>query len=375
MVKQDYYDILGVSREASLDKIKKAYRKLALQHHPDKNPGNKEAEEKFKEISEAYAVLSDSQKRAQYDRFGHAGVQGTGFHGFRDFEDIFSSDVFSDFSDIFGSFFGGTGTRSRARIRRGADLRYDLSISLQEAALRTDKEFQITKYESCSRCQGTGAEPGTGTQTCPQCGGTGEVRYSQGFIFFSRPCSRCGGEGEVVKKPCGACVGSGRIRKTKKISVTIPPGVDTSSRLKITGEGEAGAKGATPGDLYVFVRVKDDPFFQREGDDLMVEVPISVTTAALGGETEIPTIEGKARMRIPPGTVTGKTFRLRGKGIPHLQGYGRGDEYVRVYVETPQRLNSQQTALLKEFGSQETVSNFPKRREFLNKLENLRRKS
>jgi len=245
---------------------------------------------------------------------------------------------------------------------------------LKEAALGVEKEFSITKYEVCSRCQGSGAEPGTGTQTCPNCGGTGEVRYSQGFIYFSRPCSRCGGEGKVVTTPCGACVGSGRVRKTKKISLKIPPGVDTGSRLKMSGEGEAGAKGASPGDLYVFIRVKDDPFFQRERDDLIVDVPISVTTAALGGETEIPTLEGKAKMRIPPGTITGKMFRLRGKGIPHLQGYGRGDEYVKVYVETPLKLNNRQKELFREFSSQETIDNLPKRKQFLNKLESLQKK-
>ncbi|HIE43784.1 MAG TPA: molecular chaperone DnaJ [Candidatus Omnitrophica bacterium] len=373
-IKRDYYEILGINRTATIDEIKKAYRRLALQYHPDRNPGNREAEEKFKEISEAYAVLSDPEKRANYDQFGHAGVEGAGFRGFRDFEDIFSSDIFSDFQDIFSSFFGGTRTSTRFRIRRGVDLRYDLKISLKEAATGTSKEIKLSKYEVCRNCNGEGASPGTGTQICPECGGRGEVTFQQGFfsIMISRTCSRCGGEGRIIATPCSTCAGTGRVRKGKKITVTIPPGVDTDSQLKIRGEGEAGMKGAPPGDLYVVIHVEKDPFFTRSGDDIIVEVPVSVITASLGGEIEIPTLEGKAKMRIPPGVQSGRMFRLRSNGIPHLHGYGRGDEYVKIVVETPVNLSGHQRRLLKEFANSETINNTPLKRQYLNKLKNMR---
>jgi len=367
ITKRGYYEVLGVSRDASIDDIKKVYRKAALQYHPDRNPNNKEAEEKFKEISEAYAVLSDPEKRDMYDQFGHAGVKGTGFRGFRDFEDIFSSAIFSDFHDIFDSFFGGT--------NRGADLRYDLRISLKEAYTGTSKEIIISKRETCPHCSGEGAEPGTGTQTCPECGGKGEVTFHQGFIgiIIRRTCSRCGGEGRVITIPCKECHGRGRVKKSKKILVNILKGVDTGSRLKIKGEGEGGTKGILPGDLYVFIHVDENSFFQRRDNDIITEVFISMTTACLGGEIEIPTLEGKVKLRIPPGMQNGKMFRLKGKGIPHLRGYGSGDQYVKILPETPVNLSGEQKRLIQEFANLETDKNTPLRKEFLNRLKDLKK--
>jgi molecular chaperone DnaJ len=364
---------LGVNRRASLEEIKKAYRKHALQYHPDRNPDNKKAEEKFKEISEAYAVLSDPEKRDMYDQFGQAGVKGTGFRGFRDFEDIFSSDIFSDFSDIFNSLFGGVTTSTRFRTRRGTDLRYDLRISLKEAYTGTKKEIRISKYETCTRCRGEGAEPGTGTQTCSECGGRGEVTYQQGFIgiLIRRTCPRCGGEGKIITTPCKDCHGSGRVRKSKKILVDIPKGVDTGSQLKIKGEGEGGTKKTLPGDLYIFIHVNEDPFFQRRDDDIIAEVPISIVTACLGGEIEVPTLEGKTKMRIPPGVQNGRMFRIRGKGMPHLRSYGNGDQYVKIAIETPVNLTRGQKKLIKEFADLETNRNDPIKKKFLNRLKKL----
>lgn len=364
ITKRDYYEVLGVSRDVSRDDIKKAYRKAALQHHPDRNFGNKEAEEKFKEISEAYAVLYDTEKREMYNQFGHAGVKGTGFSGFRDFEDIFSSAIFSDFHDIFDSFFGGTS--------RSADLRYNLRISLKEAYTGTTKEIIISKYETCPRCIGEGAESGTGTQRCSECGGKGEVTFQQGFIgiIIRRTCPRCGGKGRIITTPCKECRGRERVKKSKKIIVDIPKGVDTGSQLKIKGEGEGGVKGILPGDLYIFIHVDEDPFFQRRDGDIITEVPISITTACLGGEIEIPTLEGKTKLRIPSGVQNGNIFRLRGKGMPHLHHRGNGDQYVKIVMETPINLTREQQRLIQEFSSLETEKNTPLRKEFLHRLQN-----
>ena len=366
ITKRDYYEVLGISRNASFEDIKKAYRKSALQHHPDRNSGNKEAEEKFKEISEAYAVLSDSEKRDRYNQFGHAGVEGIGFRGFRTSEDIFSSDVFADFNDIFASFFGGTTSN------RSSDLRYDLRISLKEAYNGINKEITISKYDTCQHCKGEGVEPGTETQTCPECKGKGEVTFQQGFIglIIRRTCPRCAGEGKIIKTPCKECRGRGRVKKSKKIAVNIPKGVDTGSQMKIKGEGEGSVKGTLPGDLYIFIHVDEDPFFQRRDDDIITEVPISITTACLGGDIEFPTLEGKTNLRVPLGVQNGKIFRLKGKGMPHLNSYGNGDQYVRILMETPVNLTKEQQRLLQELGKLETDSNNPHRKEFLNRLQN-----
>ncbi|MDD5454809.1 MAG: molecular chaperone DnaJ [Candidatus Ratteibacteria bacterium] len=373
MTKKDYYEVLGVSRDCSADEIKKAYRKAALQHHPDRNFGNKEAEEKFKEISEAYAVLSDTEKRQIYDQFGHAGLQGSGFRGFSDFSDIFSSNIFTDIHDIFDSFFGVT---PHHRTRRSADLRYDLRISLKEAFTGVIKEITISKNETCPHCKGEGSEPGTSTQICPECHGKGETTFQQGFIgiIVRHTCSRCGGEGKIITTPCRNCRGRGKIKKSKKITVNIPKGVDTGARLKIKGEGEGAVKGSLPGNLYVFIHVGEDHFFQRKDDDIITDIPISITTACLGGEIEIPTLDGKTNMQVPPGTQNGKTFRLRGKGMPNLNSYVYGDQYVRLLVETPVNLSKEQKRLLQEFAKLETEKNVPHRKRFLDKLlENLSR--
>ena len=364
--KRDYYDILGVGRNASLDDIKKAYRKAALQHHPDRNFGNKEAEEKFKELSEAYAVLSDEEKRNLYDQFGHAGLKGAHFRGFRDFEDIFSSSIFSDFTDIFSSFFGGG--------MRNADLRYDLRISLKEAYTGVTKEIKISKHETCPHCKGSGAEPGTDTKTCPECKGKGETIFQQGFIgiIIRRTCPRCGGEGRTITTPCKECHGRTKVKKSKKITVDIPKGVDTASRIKLKGEGESGTKGALPGDLYIFIHIDENSFFQRRNDDIITEVPISITKACLGGEVEIPTLEGKHNLKIPPGVQNGKMFRLRGKGMPHLHHLGSGDQYVRIFTEIPVNLTREQQKLIKELSGLETPRNTPLTKEFLNRLKNLK---
>jgi len=372
MTKRDYYEVLGVSREVSKDDIKKAYRKAAFQYHPDKNPENKEAEEKFKEISEAYAVLSDDGKRQMYDQFGHAGVQGSGFRGFSDFSDIFSSDVFTDFHDIFSSFFGAS---SHHRARRSADLRYNLRISLKEAYTGTTKEITISKNDACPRCQGEGNEPGTNSQTCPECNGKGETTFQQGFIgiIIRRTCPRCAGKGKIIKTPCKECRGRGKIRKSKKIVVNIPKGVDTGSRLKLKGEGEGASKGGAPGDLYAFINVDKDPFFQRKDDDIIADVPISITVACLGEEIDIPTLEGKTKIKIPSGVQNGKIFRLKGKGMPSLRSHGSGDQYVRLLIETPVNLSKEQKNLMQEFAKLETEKNIPHRKRFLDRfLENLK---
>jgi len=361
LAKRDYYEVLGIDRDSSLDEIKKAYRSLAFQYHPDRVPPDKkkEAEEKFKEISEAYAVLSDANKRAQYDQFGHAGIDAS-----YTYEDIFRGADFTGFEDIFRGFglgesifgdlfdFFGTGRGKRKRPTRGADLEYIQTITLEEAASGTEKEIDIFHTVTCPKCGGSGAKPGTGRKTCPQCQGRGQINYARGGFFtftFSQTCSRCGGTGEVVETPCPACNGRGKVKKRSTISLKIPSGVDTGTSIRVPGKGEAGEIGGPSGDLYVVINVKPHTIFKREGDDLYTEVTIPFTTACLGGEIEVPTLKSSVNMRIPPGTPTHKVFKLKSKGMPSLRGRGQGDEYVRVVVEVPTSLTAEQRRLLEEF--------------------------
>ena len=339
----DYYQLLGVGRDVGGEELKKAYRKAALRYHPDRNPDDKVAEEKFKELSEAYQVLSDPEKRAQYDRFGHAAFEqggagaggGFGFSG--NFEDIFG--------DIFGDFFGG----GRTRQARGDDLSYALDVSFEEAAFGTEKTISVPRRMRCPPCQGSGAKAGTRPRTCPTCRGSGQVRFQQGFFTVARTCDRCGGQGAMITDPCPECRGGGVVRKTSNLQIKIPAGVDTGSRLKLRGEGEAGPTNGVPGDLYVAIRVAAHPLFERHDNEVVCELPISFPLAALGGEIETPTLEGKIKMKIPPGTQSGRVFRLRGKGVADLRGGLRGDQLVRVVVETPTKLGAKEKKLLKEF--------------------------
>ena len=358
MARQDYYDVLRVSRNAGEQEIKSAYRKLAVKYHPDRNPGNKEAEENFKEAAEAYSVLSDPNKRAQYDRFGHAGVS-TGSGGFGGFD----PDIFADFSDVLGDFFGfgdafgGSRGRGRGRRQRGADLRYDLKISFEEAAFGVKTKIKIPRLEICATCQGVGAEPGSGHATCSSCGGQGQVRYQQGFFTISRTCSPCRGSGQIIKKLCTACQGAGRVQKEKILEVKIPAGVEEGSRLRIGAEGEAGSTGGPAGDLYVVIFVDEHPFFKRQGKDVYCETPISFPRAALGGEITLPTLTGEEKIKIPEGTQTGTVFRLRGRGVVSPEGRGKGDQLVRVNVMTPTNLTKEERQLFKhlaEISRQET---------------------
>jgi molecular chaperone DnaJ len=348
MDKRDYYEVLGVSRNATSDEIKKAYRKLARKYHPDANPDDKDAEAKFKEISEAYVVLSDPEKRAGYDRFGHAGADGQGFGGFEGFGD------FGGLGDIFEMFFGGGGrTRRRTGPERGQDIRTDMEISLEEAAFGLEREVKVPRVETCGTCGGSGAAAGSKPKTCLACAGTGQVQFTQstpfGRIVQSRTCDRCRGTGQVIEKPCPTCRGAGSVRKTRSIKVKVPPGVDNGSRLRLAGEGEAGTRGGPPGDLYVYIHVKQHKLFRREGDDLICEIPLSFVQAALGDEIDVPTLEGKEKLKIPEGTQPGTVFRIRGKGVPHLSGFGRGDQHVRIKVMIPGKLSEKQKELLREF--------------------------
>jgi molecular chaperone DnaJ len=342
--KKDYYDLLGMNRNSSEDEIKKAYRKLALKYHPDRNPGDKQAEEKFKEVSEAYQVLSEPQKRAQYDQFGHAafgdgGPFAGGFDFTAGFEDVFG--------DIFGEFFGGT-SRRRSRAR-GEDLRYNLTLTFEEAVSGTEKKMKIPRQGPCETCHGNGAKPGTAPQTCPTCRGRGQVSFQQGFFSVSRTCNQCQGHGTIIKDPCTTCGGTGRVRKLHTLSIKIPAGVDTESRLKLRNEGESAPTGGAPGDLYVVIQVESHPIFVRDNLDIVCDVPISFVQAALGAEIDVPTLDGKVKMKIPAGTQSGKLFRMKGKGVKDVQGYEQGDQHVRVVVETPTHLTPRQKELLKEF--------------------------
>ena len=345
MEDKDYYKILGVSRDATEDQIKKGYRKIAMQCHPDRNPGNKEAEEKFKIASEGYEVLRDPEKREIYDRYGIEGLKGAGFTGFRGFEDIFST-----FGNIFEDFFGfGTTQRRRTRARQGADLRYDLKISFYEAAFGKETEIEIPKTVLCEVCNGTGAKPGTYPTHCPSCKGTGQVTRSQGFFTISTTCGHCRGEGNIIPHPCKECQGYGRVRKTKKIQVKIPPGVDTGSKLRIRSAGEEGERGGPPGDLFLFIYLEPHDFFSREGDDIICQIPISFPQAALGTEIEVPTLNGKRNLTIPKGTESGEILRIKGEGFPKIRGYGRGDQIVQFIVKTPKYLSKRQEEILREF--------------------------
>ena len=345
MEDRDYYKILGVSRNASDEEIKKNYRKVAMQYHPDRNPGNKEAEEKFKIASEAYEVLRDPEKRQIYDRYGIEGLKGTGFTGFRGFDDIFSA-----FGDIFEDFFGfGTTHGRRTRTRQGPDLRYDLKISFYEAAFGKEIEIEIPKSVVCEICNGAGTKPGTYPSHCPSCKGTGQVTRSQGFFTISTTCGQCHGEGKIIPHPCKECRGHGRVRKTKKLQVKIPPGVDNGSKLRIRGEGELGEREGPPGDLFVFLYVEAHDFFSREGEDIICQIPISFPQAALGTEIEVPTLNGKKNLTIPKGTESGDILRIKGEGFPRLRGFGRGDEIIQVIVKTPKNLSKKQEELLREF--------------------------
>jgi molecular chaperone DnaJ len=343
----DYYQILGVAKGASDAEIKKAFRQLAMKYHPDRNPDNKASEEKFKEINEAYSCLIDPQKRANYDRFGTAEGMGAGgygpFSGSAGFGDIFE--------DIFGDFFGAFGGQRRERPARGNDLRYDLTITLEEAVFGTEKTITFPSFEDCPECKGSGSQPGKNPAVCPACKGTGQVRFQQGFFSVSKTCGKCSGRGKIITDPCKACKGQGKIEIQKNINVKIPPGVDRGSRLKIYGEGEAGVHGGPRGDLYIVLDVGEHPFFKREGTEIFCEVPVSFPQAALGAEIEVPTIDGSASLKIPPGTPSGKIFHLRGKGAPPVGGHHRGNQAVRVYVEVPKKLSARQRELLEEFAS------------------------
>jgi molecular chaperone DnaJ len=358
MTKRDYYEILGVGRSATEDEIKKAYRALALKHHPDRNQGDKESEEKFKEAAEAYEILRDPEKRQLYDRFGHEGLQQTGFKGFRDFDDIFSS-----FGDIFEEFFGfGSRGSRRNAVRRGADLRYDLTIDFMDAAFGKETEIEVSKHETCSKCSGLGAKEGSRPEACPTCNGRGQVTRSQGFFTISTTCPKCQGSGTVITDPCEKCHGTGRVLMTRKLALKIPAGVDTGSRLRLQGEGDPGEFGAPSGDLYVFLHVKPHEQFRRQEDDVIVAIPISYSLAVLGGDVQIPTLDGTESFTVPKGTQSGQDFRISGKGIAHLRGRGRGDLIVYVYIETPRKVSKEEEALLRQLAQIEGAKVAPQKK-------------
>ncbi len=341
--KRDYYEVLEVPREASDQEIKSAYRKLAIRYHPDKNPGDKEAEERFKEAAEAYSVLSDPEKRARYDRFGHSGMQG-GFSGF-------DPATFGDFGDILGEFFGFGdifGTRRRGGAERGADLRYDLKINFREAAFGLKTKIKIPRQDTCPECEGRGTAKGKSPITCSACHGQGQVRYQQGFFSISRTCGQCNGAGRIIRDPCETCQGRGRVRKEKVLEIRIPAGVDNGARLRIQGEGESGVHGGPAGDLYVVIYVEEHPFFQRQGNNIYCQVPIGITQAVLGGEITVPTLEGEEKLRIPSGTQTGSVFRFKNKGIVSLGERGRGDQFVTVNVVIPVKLTKEQRQIFEQ---------------------------
>jgi len=372
MAKRDYYEILGTERKASDEEIKKAYRKLAVKYHPDKNPGDKTAEERFKELGEAYEVLSDPQKRAAYDEYGHAAFDrragGFGRGGFHDPFEVFR-EVFGG-GGLFGDLFGGGGFDPN-QPQRGDDLRYDMEISFEEAAHGCEREIPITKQEKCDACGGSGAEPGSRVKPCATCGGRGQVMTSRGIFSIAQTCPQCQGAGRVIEKPCKVCRGGGRRERTSKINLQIPAGVDTGTRLRSVGKGEAGFRGGPPGDLYVVIHVRPHEIFQRDGDDLLCEVPISIVQAALGTEIEVPTLDGHASIKVPPATQPGTMFRLKGKGVKNIQGYGHGDLHVRMNVEVPTHLTAAQKAKLEEFAELCSGKESPLSQSFFEKAKNL----
>ncbi len=369
MSKRDYYEILGVGRTAKEQELKSAYRKLALQYHPDRNPGNKEAEERFKEINEAYGILSNSETRARYDRYGHAGVGSSaasaswGAADFGGFEDILG--------DLFSDIFGGGRSTRRGGPHRGSDLRYDLEISLEQAAAGYKTQINIPRLETCQTCKGSGAAPGTSPVTCSVCSGVGQVRFQQGFFSVSRTCNQCRGTGRMVTNYCKTCHGQGRIENEHQIEIKIPAGVDTGARLRLAGEGEVGATGGAPGDLYVVIHVKEHSLFERQGNNLYVNVPITFSQAALGAEIKVPTLDAEEMLTIPESTQTGSIFRLKGKGIVSLQGLGRGDLFVVTTIITPTRLTREQKRLLEQFAAIEEKMNEGTTKRFGNKVKDI----
>jgi len=370
LAKRDYYEVLGVDRGATMEALKKAYRRLALQYHPDRNPDDPSAEDRFKEVSEAYAVLADPEKRRAYDRFGHAGVGAAGpSQGGPDFGDMGS---FTDlFNDLFGDVFGARPGGRRGRGQRGADLRYNLEIDLRDALEGLDAKITIPKMKPCGTCSGSGARPGTGREACARCRGTGQMVFQQGFFRISRPCDACAGAGEVIRERCRDCRGSGRVESQQTITVRVPPGVDDGARLRLQGEGEAGVAGGSPGDLYVVISVRPHPLFVRDGPDLLCEVPVQFVQAALGAEVEVPTLDGKVSIRIPEGTQSGKVIRLRGKGMPTLTSGSRGDQLCRIFVEVPTKLTDRQRELLEQFAGESGAEVSPVTKGFLDKLRDL----
>jgi len=367
-VKRDYYEVLGVTRESGEQEIKSAYRKLALQFHPDRNPNNPDAEEKFKECSEAYAILADADKRAAYDRFGHAAVSGAGSGGF-------DPTVFQDVSEIFGDFFGfgdlfGGGSR-RGRAQRGPDLREDVTLEFEEAVFGTGTSVTVRRHETCEECRGSGAAAGKAPVSCRSCGGRGQVRYQQGFFSMARTCPTCQGAGSVITDPCSKCKGEGRVLRQRTVDAKVPAGVEDGTRIRFSGLGEAGGHGGPAGDLYVVLHVKEHPFFEREGNDLHCVIPVSFAQAALGTEIQVPTLEGEHTLKVPDGTQSGTTIRIRGKGVPVLNGHGKGDLFVEVRVQTPGKLNKRQRELLQELEGMTRVENKPQRRTLLGKVKDI----
>ncbi len=378
MSKRDYYEVLGVSKTATQDELKKAYRKLARKYHPDLNKDNAEAAEKFKECNEAYSVLSDDQKRAQYDQFGHAAFENGGMGGGGGFGGAGGFGGFggSGMEDIFDMFFGGQGgrggSRAKAGPQRGADLRFDLEISFEEAAFGLEKEINLYRDEQCEHCHGEGAEPGSKVETCPECNGSGYVRYTQNTMFGQmvneRPCSRCKGEGKIISEPCKECHGKGTVKRNKKLKVKIPAGVDNGSRLRVSGEGEAGPKGGPNGDLYVYLYVKPHKFFERDGTTVLCEVPINIVQATLGADIKVPTLDGQVTMKIPEGTQPGKVMRIKGKGIPSLRNSSRGDQLVRIKVVVPTKLSDKQKDALRKFADISKDNINPEEKSFMDKV-------
>lgn len=364
---RDYYEVMGLSRDASEQDIKRAYRKLALKYHPDRNPGDAGAEERFKEAAEAYAVLSDAQKRNQYDRFGHAGVTGAaGGPGAG-----FDPSVFSDFSDILGDLFGGGARRGGRTVNRGADLRYDLELSFDEAAFGRNTRIKVPRHESCAQCGGNGVARGKGPTTCSTCHGHGQVRFQQGFFSITRTCSACQGTGNVITDPCTKCHGEGRVSKEKTLELKIPPGVDTGSSLRVTGEGDSGGRGGPPGDLYVIIHVADHEFFERRDNDLYCQIPVSFTQAALGAKINVPTLVGEEVLKIPAGTQPDTVFKIRGAGIARTDGRGVGDLYVNVSVDVPRKLTKAQREIISKLGETQNIENQPVQKKILEKVKDI----